>query len=291
VAEDVTQTGVIDADPAVPVSEPPAAGSREDRARRSAYRSRFAVAYLVLAVVAGAAVGSAVVILATPDESSSSRPSRTIGTAKSGEAGAIDIADQVQRLYRKVDGKELVNVVATRNILQDGSGGYLRVRFQVIQPGDAVKEGDAALVTPRDAIQYSLCGAGARCTISGGPSVARGALLRREALELAVRTLQRDRAVENVAVFLSPIPAPQGSSFEGYVYVFDRASVQRNDGALLSRPIDEILPGAGTRMTPAHVTEEELTRIDELTRPYLYLYTYQVIGGRDALLQLQPTRP
>jgi hypothetical protein len=288
VAEDVTQTGAIDVDPAVPVSDAPVARSREDRARRSAYRSRFAVSYVVLAVVAGAAFGAVVVLVASPDESSPSQPRQTIGTAKSGEVGAMDIADQVQRLYRKVDGTELVNVVASRNTLQDGSGGFLRVRFQVIQPGDAAKDGDAALVAPRDAIQYSLCGAGARCAIPGGPSIARGALLRREALELAIRTLQRDGAVENVAVFLSPIPPPQGS--EGYVYVFNRSFVERNDVALLSRPIDEILPGAGTTMTPAHVTQEHLNRIDELTRPYLYLYTYQVIGGRDALMQLQPTR-
>jgi len=30
-------------------------------------------------------------------------------------------------------------------------------------------------------------------------------------------------------------------------------------------------------------------RIDSLTLPYLYLYRYKILGGRDALMQLQPT--
>jgi hypothetical protein len=29
-------------------------------------------------------------------------------------------------------------------------------------------------------------------------------------------------------------------------------------------------------------------RVDQLTRPHLYYGIYQLIGGRDALLQLQP---
>ena len=37
-------------------------------------------------------------------------------------------------------------------------------------------------------------------------------------------------------------------------------------------------------------TQAKLVRIDELTRPYLYLHRHQLIGGRDVLMQLQPTR-
>lgn len=281
---------VVDAEQARPVEPERPDTSRADRARLSAFRSRFAAVYLVLAVVAGAAIGSFVVLLMSPGEDTAAPASRPIGTAKTGEAGAIDIADQVQRLYRRIDGTELVHVVASRNTLQDGNGGFLRVRFQYIQPGDASEERDSLPVKVDDAIQYSLCGSGAQCGIPGSANLERGTLLRREALELAVRTLQRDGNVENVAVFLRPFAPPEGSNFEGVVYVFNRSFINRNDPGLLSRSIGEILPGAGQRMTPARITEGEFNRINELTQPYLYLYRYQLLGGRDVLMQLQPSR-
>lgn len=281
---------IVDAEQAKPVEGETPEQTRADKARLSAFRSRFAVVYLVLAVVAGAAIGSFVVLLMSPEDKTASPASKPIGTAKTGEPGAIDIADQVQRLYRRVDGSELVHVVASRNTLQDGNGGYLRVRYQYIQPGDASEERDSLPVRVDDAIQYSLCGSGAQCSIPGAANVARGTLLRREALELAVRTLQRDERVENVTVFLRPFTPPEGSNFEGVVYVFNRSFISRNDPSLLSRSIAETLPGAGQRMTPALVTQAEFDRINELTQPYLYLYRYQLLGGRDVLMQLQPSR-
>ena len=57
---------------------------------------------------------------------------------------------------------------------------------------------------------------------------------------------------------------------------------------MLSKPIRETLPGLGSTLTPAQITEDQIARIDELTRPYLYLFRYQVIGGHDAVLDLQP---
>jgi hypothetical protein len=290
VSDSAVDRPVVDAEQARPVDSERPETSRADRARLSAFRSRFAALYLGLAIVAGAAIGSFVVLLMDPGEETAAPASRSIGTAKAGEAGAIDIADQVQRLYRRVDGTELVHVVASRNTLQDGNGGFLRVRFQYIQPGDASEERDSLPVRVDDAIQYSLCGAGAQCGIPGAANVERGTLLRREALELAVRTLQRDERVENVTVFLRPFSPPDGSNFEGVVYVFNRSFIKRNDPGLLTRPIGELLPGAGQRMTPAGVTQGEFDRINELTQPYLYLYRYQLLGGRDVLMQLQPSR-
>jgi hypothetical protein len=94
--------------------------------------------------------------------------------------------------------------------------------------------------------------------------------------------------VDSVAVFLRPVRPPEGSSAEGYVLVLNRGLILRNDPTLLSKPVSAILPGVGKEITPASITAKDTTRITELTKPYLFLYRYQLVGGRDAALDLTP---
>jgi hypothetical protein len=258
---------------------------RAERARKSAYRSRFVLVYFALAIALGGAVGALVVALDSPK---STKPKRTATfvPSGSGEIGALQIANRVQSLYRVQGGLPLDEIIASRNSLQDGSGGLIRVRFQVVQPSDAQSLKDSRTLFPQDAIQYSLCGAGPTCSIPGGASRARGSLLRRQGLELALRTFQRDSQVDNVVIFLRPFAAPQG--WEGVALMFDRAAMSRNIPNLLTRPMTETLPGLGQEMTPAKLTEKDITKINEVTQPYLFVYRYQTIGGRDAILQLEP---
>jgi hypothetical protein len=258
---------------------------RAERARRSAYRSRFVLVYFGLAIALGAAVGALIVALESP-KSTHPKRAATFTPTESGEAGALQIANKVQSLYRVPNKLPFVEIIASRNSLQDGSGNLLRVRFQVVQPGDAQYLKDARQLTPQDAIQYSLCGAGPACSIPGGATQARGSLLRREGLELALRTFMRDPHIDNVVIFLRPFNAPDG--WEGVALMFDRNSITRGSPNLLTRSVTETLPGFGKSITPVQMTANEITRINELTQPYLFVYRYQVIGGRDALLQLQP---
>jgi len=262
--------------------------TRSDRARKSAFRGRFVAVYFVLAIVVGVAIGGLAVTLSSPKKHTAKPASQVFTSSASGELGAIELADNVQRSYRGNDGAPFADIVATRNTLQDGNLGLLRVRYQVIQPGDASSDRDSRILVPDDAIQYSLCGSGSNCQIPGTATALRGALLRREALELAVRTFQHDAAVDNVVVFLRPFQPPQGTSFEGYALMLSRNQVQRDEPSLLTDPITKTLPGAGTKMTQNLITAEQGRKIDELTRPHLYLYRYQLIGGRDALMELQP---
>jgi hypothetical protein len=299
VAEDVTPNArpalpaptpqPLDAgDAAAAAAKPTERTSRADHARRSAYRGRFVVVYFFLAVVVGVAIGALAVALGSPTQHEAKPAGKVFQSSSTGELGAIDLAGSIQRAYRTVEGTPFVDIVATRNTLQDGNLGLLRVRYQVIQPADAATNRDSRILVPDDAIQYSLCGSGANCTIPGTATPLRGALLRREALELAVRTFQHDPAVDNVVVFLRPFQPPDGSSFEGYVLMLNRSLVERDFPTLLSRPITTTLPGAGSKITQEGLTTSQAQRIDELTRPHLYLYRYQLIGGRDALMELQP---
>jgi hypothetical protein len=191
----------------------------------------------------------------------------------------------VQRAYRLPNGQELVNVVASRNTLQDGNLGYLRVRYQLFRPADGVEDKDTKVEIPQDAIQYSLCGSGQACVIPGNASADRGLLVRRMGLELALRTMKFDPAVDNVTVFLRPMPA-DGS--DGVVLVFRRNVLERLNPGLLTQPLERTLPGVGSQIQPGQMREDIARRVDQLTRPHLYYGVYQLIGGRDALLQLQP---
>jgi hypothetical protein len=261
---------------------------REERARLSGYRRRFGVVYVVLALVTGVAVGALIVEAlrdpspteATPTGATQFRPSEP------GELGAMQIADQTQRNYRLPNGDELVNVVASRNTLQDGNLGYLHVRYQIIRPADGTKDKDSVLVLPDDAIQYSLCGAGRSCAIPGTASADRGLLVRRMGLELALRTMKFDPSVDNVTVFLGPIPPPAG--VDAVLMMFRRDVIENANPGLLSQPISKILPRAGSRIEPGQMAPDVARRVDQLTRSNLYYGVYQLLGGRDALLQLQP---
>ena len=282
-----SQERVVDAEPARTAESQKA--SREDRARKSSYNRRFAVIYVVLALVTGVAVGALIVEALRDPASSEAVPTGStaqLPVSEPGELGAMQIADQVQHNYRLPNGDELVNVVASRNTLQDGNLGYLRVRFQVIRPGDGFKDKDSLLVQPDDAIQYSLCGAGQSCAIPGTASTDRGILVRRMGLELALRTLKFDPSVDNVTVFLGPIPPPAG--VDAVVLMYRRNVLENQNPGLLSQPISRTLPGAERRIEPGLMPGDVARRVDQLTRSNLYYGVYQLIGGRDALLQLQP---
>ena len=276
---------VVEAEPARGAATP--APDREDRARKSSYSRRFAVIYMVLALVTGIAVGAFIVVALRDDGSAppAAEPAARFQPTESGELGAMQIAEQVQRSYRLPNGDELANVVASRNTLQDGQLGYLRVRYQLFRPADGVEEKDTKVEIPRDAIQYSLCGFGQGCVIPGTATAERGLLVRRMGIELALRTMKFDPAVDNVTVFLRPMPA-DGS--DGVVLVFRRDVLDRLTPGLLSQPLERTLPGAGSQIQPGQMRQDIARRVDQLTRPHLYYGVYQLLGGRDALLQLQP---
>jgi hypothetical protein len=278
---------VIEAEPAQQVGQPDTS-IRSDRARSAAYRSRFVIVYVGIALVASVGIGALIVSLMKPDKAPPAPSATQFTPSRAGELGALELAENVQQKYRLANGDELVSVVASRNTLQDGNLGLIRVRFQYVQPFDADKESDSKLVTPKNAIQYSLCGTSGGCAIPGTPSPGRFALLKRQALELAVRTFQNDTEVDNVAVFLRPVAADP--AWEGYALVFARAEVNRAQPLLLSRSLGETLPDRAKTMTQMQLKAAQVKRIDQLTRPYLYLFRYQLLGGRDALMQLQPAK-
>ena len=64
-----------------------------------------------------------------------------------------------------------------------------------------------SFIDAKRSVMYILCGAGAKCSIrEGKPTLARGAVLRQEALELALYTLKYVKGTDSVVAFFPPKP-------------------------------------------------------------------------------------
>ena len=263
---------------ALPVGEP----SRAERARRTAYRGRFAVLYVILAAIAGAAIGTTIVLVGRGSPAPAP-PWSDWQPEGSAQRRVAQIADHVARPYRLPSGNQLVSAVGGPPSAPI-NGTLVPMRFILVGPQTARGQEEADDVRAVDAggaVSYVLCGVGGRsCAIGeGAPSAERQALLRREALELALYTFKYVDGVDSVAVVL-----PQDNPNLPPTAVFLE---QPDVGGELSRPLAEtltapIVPDIGG------IAADELSTIDRLTRPHLYSYQYDVAQDGSPMMLLSP---
>lgn len=285
-ANDVMTTSVTDA-PSPPQGS--AHGSvaaaqpetRADRARRLAYRGRFGFFYVGLAIVAGAAVGTLVVLL----ERGSPAPAAAWSEWKpagSRERRAGQIGDHVTDPYRLPSGRQLATVTYV-GPPTGPDGTTFQVRALAVRPdtsGGRAEANDIDTINAGGTLMYNLCGLGNACSIPEGTvSSARAALLRREALELALYSFTCVDGIDSVVVLLPPRPDGQGA-----VAVFlERADVR----AQLARPLDEtfaapLVPDVG------EIPAEELRVIERITRPRIYAFSYLQAQDGSPIMVLAP---
>jgi hypothetical protein len=270
VADDVMGKAAADAKPVAGNAIGAGVARREtraDRARRLAYRSRFAVFYVLLAIVAGAGVGALLVLVGRGS------PAPAPAWSEWKPTGSIDqrvaqIADHVTNPYRLPSGKQLVAVTYQGAPVGTVDGTtLLPVRAIAIRPdttGGRADESDIDTVEGARTVQYTLCGLGAGCSIpEGKPSNARGQLLRREALELALYSFTYLDGIRYVLVLLPP--RPDGKAATG---VFVRRSDMAGE---LRQPLGETLTA---RLTPrvGEIPADEQRIIERTTLPRLYEY-------------------
>jgi hypothetical protein len=271
--------GARPAQGALPVPQP----SRAERARRTAYRGRFAILYVVLAAVAGAAVATTVVLVGRGSPAPAP-PWSEWQPEGSAQRRVAQIADHVARPYRLPSGNQLVSAVGGPPSAPTEDGTLVRIRFILVGPQTARGQEEADDVKAIDAggaVSFVLCGVGGRsCAIGEGtPSAERQALLRRQALELALYTFKYVDGVDSVAVVL---PQDNPNLPPTAVYL-----EQSDVGGELSRPLAEtltapIVPDIGG------ISADELTTIDRLTRPHLYSYQYDRAQDGSAIMVLTP---
>lgn len=240
--------------------------SRADRARRFAYRSRFAALYVLLAVIAGAGVGTLLILVGrgSPAPAPSWSAWEPTGTA---EQRAAQIAEHVSNPYRLPTGDALVAVTYQGPPIGTLDGTTAQsVRAIAVRPDTTAGRADAsdiATIDARNTVQYTLCGLGPNCSIAGKASQARAQLLRREALELALYSFHYLDAVDSTLVLL-----PRRADGKDATAIFLTKDDLRRE---LAQPLDQTLtaplaPGVG------EIAADEQAAINRATKSRTYEY-------------------
>ncbi len=270
----------IEAEPAQPIGHLKRV-SRTDRARSAGYRSRFALIYLGLALLAGGAAGGFLVQLMRADPAPPAPWSAWRPTG-SEIAEVRQIADHVAKRYRLAGGQQLAAALPSTPKVS-GATGDLAVSVIAIRPDTSTgkkEESEIDIVPAENSIQFILCGLGAGCSIKGGTaSTARHALLRREALELALYTFKYVDGVDSVSVFLPPRPDDQVNANSVFL---KRGDVREQLSKPLAASIGPKAPTVG-KMPSA-----ELKLVNRITQPRLYTYEYQQAQDGSAILIYNP---
>lgn len=172
-------------------------------ARALGTRGRFFLAYLVLGAAVGTGIGTFVILVERPGPAPPPPWSSWQPTTGSTAVRATEIAQHVGRTYRLPSGHQLARIVIGAPGQAQNTVRAIGIT-KIIQPRSL---DDFELFEQSRSVMYVLCGAGQHCKIAEGQaSVARGTVLRREALELALYTLEYARPVDNVVAFFPPGP-------------------------------------------------------------------------------------
>ena len=223
-----------------------------------AHRFRFGFAYLLLAAVVGAAVGTFVLLMDRPPDRvvpwSSWQPSAT------GAFQIPQIAAHVGAKYRLDNGRQLLVAIPDTPSITD-SGNEIPVSGVATRAPILRDQDDLSFTSLENGLMYLLCGDASRCALTGQPSQARGRLVRREALELALYTFKYVEGVESILTFMPPASGTTSTTALFY---------RRSDlAAQLARPVTDTLP-ARPRLRARDVGPIEGRIVDSLTLPHLF---------------------
>ena len=238
---------------------------------------RFSIAYLALAALLGVAIGTLVVFVERPAPKppppwSPWQPNEASRTARQQQ-----IASHVGSQYQSNGGKRLVRVVvrdpdASPNPIHDVA---LARNLDPTQQSDVL-----GVVDSTKTAMYILCGDGPHCAIKEGePSVARGTVLRREALELALYSF---RYLENTDSVVAFFPPQKGKNLS-HVYFFAKTDFEDE----LAEPLRFTLPQSKLHV-PGGLAPRERRTVDALTVPRQFRFALRRERGGANVLVLAP---
>jgi hypothetical protein len=268
VAEDVTPIPALSASEAAPPAPP--------RGPVAPHRARFLMIYGGLgAVLAAAIVG--VVVFAGGSISPGPRWS-SWQPSGGGEGAAKQIADHVGKGYRLASGEQLVDVIAKAPAVSPASTISIPIHYVAVRGSHGT--GDRIYpVSSSNSIMYSLCGLGQSCSISSGKaSVARGTLVRREILELALYTFKYVGGIKSVIAFMPPTPGTQPK----YVVYLQKSDVGPQLKSPLAQTLSAKVPLSST------IPAREVHTIDAVTESRVYNFSLSQAQQGDAILVLAP---
>ena len=227
-------------------------------ARSLSTRSRFAVAYLILGATVGAALGGLIVLVDRPGPQPPPPWSAWQPQASNETLRLQQIATHVGDEYTLPSGDPLTAV----RIGGPATGKNLKAILIPTKPKPTTLADFDRFDESKSAI-FLLCGLAGNCKISGQPTAERGAVIRREALELALYTMRYDNPIDNVLIFVPPGP--------GQTKITSTLFFHRSDlSSRLSHPLRTTLPHAAPQ--PDTFASSEKKTVDELTGSALYKY-------------------
>jgi hypothetical protein len=250
------------------------------RADASVPRHRFGIAYLILAAALGAAVGLFVVLVSDGGRDGGAQWSAWKPT-EDGVQRLDEISKYVSRGYALPSGRRLVGILSTPPVVQ-GSQQTVPVRAIAVRTGlRGETSDDASIYEAGSAWAYILCGLGQNCAIpEGKASVARGQLLRREALELALYTFKYQDTIQSVLAFMPPAKGQQPKA----AVFLRRADLD----PALKVPLARTLPPRLTTIRPGQMSASELGTVRRYTDQRAYNFEYQQLPDGTAVVVLEP---
>lgn len=236
---------------------------------------KFSLAYLGLAVLVGAAIGTFIVLVERPAPVPPPPWSPWRPAANDRLVRAQEIGTHVAAQYQLPSGKRLVRVVV-------GGPGTASDPIRAValaRTTRPTKQSDVlSIVDANGSVMYILCGSGPKCAINEGKaSTVRGAVLRREALELALYTFRYVDGVNSVVTFFPPKKG-KSMSFASY---FDKSS--------FATQLDHPLRTTLSLHTPAvNLTPAERKTVDLLTARRILYFALQREQNGQRVLVLAP---
>jgi hypothetical protein len=238
---------------------------------------RFRLAYFGLAMLFGAAIGALIVVVERPAPAPPPPWSAWQPTAPDPGVRQAQIAKHIEVQYRLPSGKKLVNVLA-------GGPGPSTDPIQLVAISKTLNPQHQSDVlttfNTQKTAMFILCGDGPKCSIGEGtPSVARGKVLGREALELALYTFRYIDGADSVVAFFPPGKGQKPS--HALLFTKDQLSDQLNS------PLRQTLPRAKPPL-PGDLTAAERKVIDTLTGAHVFKFRVEQGQSGARVLVLVP---
>ncbi len=194
--------------------------------------------------------------------------------ASNGIDPAQQIAEHVAPAYQLDNGKQIVQV----------TGGPPTQNGQLLTVGTTAS-GQQPARLEGNSVLYRLCGSGTDCSIKEGkPSVERGLLLSREALELALYTFRYVGGVNQVLVTMPPPPPPSATAkITNHALMFRAQDFETQ----LAHPLDETLSPLTPKVSQMD-RSSDAPLVGQLTGTRLYDYVIDEVSQGEAVLLLSP---
>jgi hypothetical protein len=241
------------------------------------HRARFGLIYAALALTLAAAIAGVVVYAG---QTIHPGPAWSAWKPSGGGIGAAkQIVAHVAPRYRLPDGNQLLDVITKHPSVSSG-GQTVPVPLIAVR-GPKGKVDQVEDVSNDSSLTFALCGLGAACSIATGtPSVERAALVRREALELALYTFKYIPGIKSVVAFMPP---PAGTKPTTAVYL-QKSDLAPELKVPLTRTLSPHVP------LPTKISAAEQARVDSITGSKLYTFGYSQTQQGDLVLVLSPPK-